>query len=365
MCIVLLLSLLLLRLLLMCCAVPLGCCAVLLIACALSPSAHVNDYQQHALAPSRQAPQRGSIVVSWLGTTTLLFDDGVTQLMIDGFITRPSWRHLLFRPIETDPSVIERKLPQSRRVRLNALFVSHSHYDHVLDAPYLVRRSPGAKLYGSSSTQMVGLGSGLGEDQLQTFAAGAEYCIGDFRVKVLTSKHSPARWFNDDLGQTIESNLEQPAYYREFAEGGTFDFLITHGSRRIFVKASANFADKKELSPDESEVDVLFLATATLGRQSKEFQDQLYDEVIGKLNPELVIPIHWDNFFSATTNGFEPSMRAVDDVTGAFNFLIDRLRRDKRRFGILRDDRPVMILGETGDAANHKRCRDVHTPSRF
>jgi L-ascorbate metabolism protein UlaG (beta-lactamase superfamily) len=245
----------------MCSAVSLGCCAVLLIASfQLSPSAHLDDYQQHFLTPSRHAPQHGSIVVSSLGTTTLLFDDGVTQLMIDGFITRPSLKHLMF-PIETDASVIERKLPQSRIPRLNALFVSHSHYDHVLDAPYLVRRSPGSKLYGSSSTKMVGLGSGLGEDQLQTFAAGAEYCVGDFSVKVLSSKHSPAAWFNDDLGETIPHHLEQPAYYSKFAEGGTFDFLITHRSRRILVKASANFADENELTPDESDVDVLFLAT--------------------------------------------------------------------------------------------------------
>ncbi len=31
-----------------------------------------------------------SVTVTWLGVTTLLFDDGETQILIDGFFSRPS-----------------------------------------------------------------------------------------------------------------------------------------------------------------------------------------------------------------------------------------------------------------------------------
>ena len=46
-------------------------------------------------APSMVASEPGDrVTATWLGTTTLLFDDGETQVLIDGAFTRvgPSWQ---------------------------------------------------------------------------------------------------------------------------------------------------------------------------------------------------------------------------------------------------------------------------------
>ena len=40
------------------------------------------------LVPSEAQPENGQIKVTWLGTTSLLLDDGDSQIMIDGFISR-------------------------------------------------------------------------------------------------------------------------------------------------------------------------------------------------------------------------------------------------------------------------------------
>ena len=48
-------------------------------------------------------PDSESIKVTWFGVTTLLIDDGTTQILIDGFFSRPSLMDLaLERPIEPE-----------------------------------------------------------------------------------------------------------------------------------------------------------------------------------------------------------------------------------------------------------------------
>ena len=37
-----------------------------------------------------------AVTVTWLGVTTLLFDDGDTQVLIDGFFSRPSLADIVF-----------------------------------------------------------------------------------------------------------------------------------------------------------------------------------------------------------------------------------------------------------------------------
>jgi hypothetical protein len=49
------------------------------------------------------AANADTVTVTWLGVTTLLFDDGETQILIDGFFSRPSITDiLLLRPVDND-----------------------------------------------------------------------------------------------------------------------------------------------------------------------------------------------------------------------------------------------------------------------
>jgi phosphoribosyl 1,2-cyclic phosphodiesterase len=61
-------------------------------------------------------------------------DDGETQLLADCFFTRPAIILILTSKIPTDTTVVNRVLFQNKMDRLKALFVTHSHYEHSLDA---------------------------------------------------------------------------------------------------------------------------------------------------------------------------------------------------------------------------------------
>jgi L-ascorbate metabolism protein UlaG (beta-lactamase superfamily) len=305
--------------------------------------ADVTQYRNYFIKQDDAEPKNGSVKVTFLGTTTLLFDDGETQLMIDGFFSRPSLFQVARGKIETDTKAVDAALKRAKVDRLKALFVAHSHYDHAFDVAYVIRKT-GAKLYGSASTLNVGRGGSLGEEQLVLFEPEKEVKLGRFIVTVLKSKHSPPmKGINDDLGEVIDKPLKQPASARDYKEGGSFDFVIRHGDGVVLVMPSCNYV---EGGLDKVCADVLFLGTATLGSLTRELQNTFYDRTVKKVQPKLVIPIHWDNFFKPLSERLEPPGKAIDDTAAGFDFLIDRLKVDKIQFGILQGYQSATLFGQ-------------------
>ena len=78
--------------------------------------------------------------VTSFGTTTLLFDDGRDQVLFDAHFTRPSFLKWKFGRLSTDEDLIGSLISLHKIDRLRAIFVSHSHYDHVMDAPFVENR---------------------------------------------------------------------------------------------------------------------------------------------------------------------------------------------------------------------------------
>lgn len=304
-------------------------------------AAAIDRYADSLLPTSDAAPTEGAIAVTFLGTTSLLVDDGETQLLIDGFITRPSLADVTTSEIATDPAAVDAALARAGAGRVAALFVAHSHWDHALDAAYVAQRT-GARLHGSESTLNIARGGGLPEARMTLYAPGEPLPIGRFTVAILPSKHSPPTpGVNDDLGLTIDAPLPQPALVADYVEGGSFDILIAHDDHTILVKPSANSIAG---ALDDVRADVLFLGTATLGHQDSAFQHAFYDQTVTTVQPTLVIPVHWDDFFAPLTH----HLAALDpqDLTAGFDFLIDRLAADGIAFGLMQGFDRIVLFGD-------------------
>src|SRR5262245_4815717 len=91
------------------------------------------------LAPAPAQPN--ALRVMFLGVSTLLFDDGETQVMTDGFFSRPDILTVGFREIEPNLGRISSALQRAGVSRLAAVIPLHTHYDHALDAPEVARRT--------------------------------------------------------------------------------------------------------------------------------------------------------------------------------------------------------------------------------
>ena len=262
--------------------------------------------------------------ITYLGTTVLLFDDGADQILFDCHTTRPSIRQFLFSKLQTDTVTADRVIRQFGFTRLRAVFASHSHYDHVLDLPYYVNRC-GGDVYGSPSALNVARGGGVGEERLHDFTAQPEVRIGAFSIRVIPSRHSRTHFYNDDLGQTIDAPLRQPAHKKRFKEGGSFDFIVTHAGKTYVIRPSCNYIEGQL---DGVRADVLFLAVAGLSKEKAAWRETFYAETVGKTRARLVIPLHWDKFFSPLYGPVRGLPRLFEDTGASLHLLASRCAAD-------------------------------------
>ncbi|MBR1560090.1 MAG: MBL fold metallo-hydrolase [Clostridia bacterium] len=255
--------------------------------------------------------------VTWFGTTTLLFDDGRDQVLFDCHVTRPSIPRYLFGQLRTDAALADRLIERHHIDRLRAIFVSHAHHDHVMDAPFFALRC-GAAIYGSPSALNVGRGGGVPEDRLRPF--GDPDIIGGFEVTALPSLHSKPTLFNNDLGQTIDRPVAQPARKRNYKEGRSWDFVVRHSGRTYVIRPSFNYIEEQL---DGVCADVLFLGVSGLSKADAATRARFFAETVDKVRPHTVIPIHWDDFFSPLAKPVRGMPRFIEDTGRSLRILGD------------------------------------------
>jgi L-ascorbate metabolism protein UlaG (beta-lactamase superfamily) len=324
----------------------LGSITILIVVVALyvffktRPSGDINRYKDYYVNDSGN-PDGSDIKVTFFGVSTLLLDDGETQILIDGFFSRPSIAQALFTKIESDTAQIDRMIAKYKMDRVRGIFVTHSHYDHAFDAAYTTKRT-GATLYGSVSTLNIGRGGGLKEDQLSLYEPYREIQLGKFTMQVIPSKHSPGNAQKDD-GIIIDKPLAQPAKIKAYAEGGTFDFFIRHNRKSIYIKPSPNYVVG---ALDSLRADVLFIGIATVTYHPESWQEMYYGQTVGKLKPGLVIPLHWDDFFEPISDNLVMLPRLAGSSEKDFDFFINKTKADKIDFRILQGTRSIILFKE-------------------
>ena len=271
------------------------------------------------------------VSMTFFGTTTWLLDDSETQLLLDAHLTRPGLARVLFGKLRTNEPFVDEVLRRFPMDRLRAIFLSHTHYDHALDAVCIAQKT-GAALYGTISAKNIGLGGGIPAGRLHLFEPKKPVRIGAFEITVLPSLHSKPTRFNNDLGVVIQKPLTQPARMRAYAEGGSYDFYIRHGEKTLLVRPSCNYI---EGSLKDVRADTLLLGISGLGKEDAAFHEAFYRETVGAVRPKRVIPIHWDNFFTPLRAPLPYQTRLADDIAGSMDYLKHRLAADGIAFEIV------------------------------
>lgn len=298
----------------------------------LQPSGQVSDFQKWQYKASAQAATFSKLKVKFFGISTLLFDDGKTQVLIDGFFSRPSLSQVLFSKIQSQPKILKQVINQYQLQRTRAILVTHSHYDHALDLAFLAQALNKTKIVGSKSSLNIARGGHVSEQQLLQVQPFKTMLFDQFRVTAIPSQHTPPTAINNDLGEEITQPLQLPARFSAFKEGHSFDYLIEHSGQRILVKASTG------VIPDQLKnlkIDTLFLGIAQLSRQSKEFQQNYLDQTLRTLKPKVVVPIHWDNFFKPIDQPLEFLPYLADNTEQSLKILIQAAEQQHTRLVLL------------------------------
>ena len=268
-----------------------------------------------ALPGSKDIPV-GAVTVRFTGTSTLLFSDGETRWMVDGWFSRPGPLRLLFGKVAPDLDAIERGLAANQVSSLAAVFPVHSHYDHAMDAPEVARRT-GAVLMGSESTANIGRGWGLPESQIQVVADRAPFQLGQFVITPIVSRHFEfpdpemrARALSDPL---ITAPLVPPVSAFDYKLGIPYVLHVSHPKGSWLIVGSAGYL---EGALEGFKADTVLLGVGGLGSQTDAYRENFWRETAGRVAPSRVIPIHYDSLTAPAEGPFRGPLNAEAFLAG-------------------------------------------------
>ena len=254
--------------------------------------AQISETGLHAPISGEVAP--GAVTVTWFGVTTLLFDDGETQILVDGFISRPSLLDtLLGHAVTNDAPMINYVLNEYGIRRLAAIVPVHSHFDHAMDVGAIANRSS-ASIVGSETTANIARGVGVPEDQIVVVTGGAEYTFGRFTVQLIPSVHAPVGLRGSiPLPGTVDEPLTLPAPITAWREGGSYSVVIAHPQGTTIVQGSAGF---KEGALDSVEADVVMLGVGLLEGLGRDYAEAYWLSLVTATGAKRVFPVHFDDY---------------------------------------------------------------------
>lgn len=281
-----------------------------------------NPTAYESMSTTASASPASAVTVSFLGVTTLLFDDGESAIMTDGFFTRPSMARTLLTPLRTDPDRVDHALTRAGVDSLEAVVCAHSHYDHALDSALVAQRT-GAVLVGSESTALIGRGADVHPSRIVTAEPGDELDLGHYTLTFVESEHSRP----DRMRGAIDRALTQPARVRAYKCGAAWSILVAHNptGQTALVHSSAGFRSSMLAGRT---ADVAYLAVGQLGHQPRSFIEEYWAETVAAVGARTVILTHWDDFFRPLTAPLRALPYAVDDLDASIRTLSDCARRD-------------------------------------
>jgi L-ascorbate metabolism protein UlaG (beta-lactamase superfamily) len=249
---------------------------------------HVDDGQAVRELERVEVGLPPGLDVAWLGVSGYRLTYQRVSLFIDPYVSRVPLRALLLRRRALpDPVMLDRYATAPGEVA--GVFVGHTHFDHAVDAPALARRY-GARAYGSSSLVHLMRLHGL-EHLAVEVLPHRPYELGPFVVRFVPSRHSKLLF-----GRKVPMAGELTCDHLDGLAPGAYKCGAVYGIRidvagiSFFHQGSANL-DDAELQREPVDI---FLA----GVAGRSVTPHYWRRILPKLDPRIVIPTHYDNFFS-------------------------------------------------------------------
>jgi len=266
------------------------------------------------------------LIVQYYGIGSTLITYKGRSVFTDPCFSTPSLKDVAFGNITTDTALIQLLNPKLNEVEQT--LISHAHYDHLMDLPYL------ATQLLPEESQVVGCQSALNlvasANIPQTFVVANEI-KGDhnkpgkwilnsdstIRTMVFAGHHPPqiAGIIKFGIGKVKKPLPVIPTKASKWKEGETYTFLIDFFdtqkqdiAKRVFVQTSSGRFPRGMIPQEilnKKAIDVAIIP-ADLSRTF---------EAIDYLKAGNYIVVHWENFFKSKLLKAEPfSQRSMNKI---------------------------------------------------
>lgn len=240
--------------------------------------------------PDRVAgPPRVGVRVTYLGTNAYLLESRDSTLLVDPYFSRMRlWRAVFNLRATSQPDVIAQHLGNRR---IDAILVTHGHFDHCLDVPEIMHRS-GAKLVASRTSVQLVEACGVAPARCLPVAGGSALRVGGARVRVLAAQHDQIfGWVPFDG----PPRRLPPRRAGDWVCGEPIAFLIEMGGQRIYIDSGGQPGAPPTI---REPINLAILGVALPDSRAR------FPQMLAALRPRYVLPSHQDNFFRPLDRGF-------------------------------------------------------------
>jgi hypothetical protein len=257
--------------------------------------------------------------IRYYGTGCFTIQRGENVLLTDPFIGNPSASKVLFGKIRTDTAYVKLYMNPAAFRKVKLVVAGHSHYDHLMDLPYLSRIIPDCTPIVCNKTgkhllsfyemkqPMVAANDGMGTNAI---VGTWHYSVDStMRTMAFKSMHPPQmagiNFWNKHYAQDL---IAEPSIVSDWQEGQTLSYMVdwiedSVVAYRIFFMSSMAKAPyglfPKELL-DEHGIDDLLIGASGSAEYSA-----FPGSVVELCKPKRILLIHWENFFRSKEEPFK------------------------------------------------------------
>ena len=219
--------------------------------------------------------------------------------MIDPYFSRLGLPHLLTR-IKPNPMRVTEGLRSAGIEETCGVLLTHTHFDHALDAAEVIRQKGGI-LLGSDSSANLAKGAGMTPEHYQTVRVGDPYLVEGLRIVFHPSKHIPfplpMKWLLPENGR-IEEPLRTPAWFWDYRCGEVFAIQVD----RLLVFGSAGYIPG---AYDGLGIESVVFPIGGLEMKPFAYLKNFYNEIVLDSGDRRIGVSHWDNFFNPDINDLQ------------------------------------------------------------
>lgn len=296
-------------------------------------------YKQESHTFNYDSISGSKVQLTYLGSGGFIFERDTSSLMVDPYFSHQNFLNLglsklfFIKTLKTDTSVANRALVNYEG-KANSIWISHAHYDHLMDVPYVYSKyaKQNAKVYCSQSgANNLKYLKGINKNVVMLDSSNVSYGkhIGishylqdsSIRVTPILGEHAPhlgdCKFYKGTASTNDKYNTPLSKSRAEmWREGLTFSFVIDFLDQqkevdfRIFLQSSAS-TPKVGWIPERlkgPEVDLAILGAASF-HNVDNYPCRLINE---NLTPKYLVVCHWEDFFRPYEKTKKKTVRGTD-----------------------------------------------------